>query len=76
MDYNTYVKQLLEPYNNTPIDLSIGFYGLCSYQHIAWDYVFEQIRNECHSISKQIILLQLYSTCLHRAKFKNTSQIH
>lgn len=44
MDYNTYEKQLLESYNNTPIDLSIGFYGLCSYQHIAWDYVFEQIR--------------------------------
>ena len=43
-DYNTYEKQLLEPYNNNPIDISIGFYGLCSYQHIAWDYVFQQIR--------------------------------
>jgi len=45
IDYQTYERQLREPYVNNPIDISVGFYGLCSYQHIAWDYVFQCIRN-------------------------------
>jgi hypothetical protein len=44
VNYQTYERQLQEPYINNPIDISIGFYGLCSYQHIAWDYVFQCIR--------------------------------
>lgn len=44
INYQTYERQLQEPYINNPIDISIGFYGLCSYQHIAWDYVFQCIR--------------------------------
>lgn len=44
MDFHTYEKQLREPYKNNPINISIGFYGLCSYQYTAWDYVFECIR--------------------------------
>jgi hypothetical protein len=44
MNFQTYEKQLGEPYNNNPIDISVGFYGLCSYQPHAWDYVFHKIR--------------------------------
>ena len=44
MDFHTYEKHLREPYKNHPINISIGFYGLCSYQYIAWDYVFQSIR--------------------------------
>lgn len=44
IDYQTYERQLQEPYCNNPVDISVGFYGLCSYQHIAWDYVFQCIR--------------------------------
>jgi hypothetical protein len=44
IDYQTYERQLQETYVNNPIDISVGFFGLCSYQHIAWDYVFQCIR--------------------------------
>lgn len=44
IDYQTYEQQLREPYVNNSIDISVGFYGLCSYQHIAWDHVFQCIR--------------------------------
>ena len=44
MDYQTYENQLQEPYQYNPIDISIGFYALCSFQHNAWDFVFENIR--------------------------------
>jgi hypothetical protein len=43
-DFQTYEKQLKAPYICNPIDISIGFYGLCSYQNIAWDHVFQCIR--------------------------------
>ena len=43
-DFNKYEQQLKEPYKNNPIDISIGFYGLCSYQPYAWDFVFQKIR--------------------------------
>jgi len=45
MDFKSYVKQLQEPYKYNPIDISVGFYGFCSYQPQAWDYVFQSIRN-------------------------------
>ena len=44
MDYNLYIKQLQEPYKTNPIDISIGFFAMCSYQPDAWDYVFSKIR--------------------------------
>lgn len=55
MDYKTYERQLQEPYQYNPIDISVGFYGLCSYQHIAWDYVFEKIRE--HYPTAPIVLI-------------------
>lgn len=45
MDFQTYEKQLREPFVYSPIDISVAFYGFCSYQHIAWDYVFKKIRD-------------------------------
>lgn len=42
--YNEYEQILTSPYIQNPIDISVGFFGLCSYQHIAWDYVFFMIR--------------------------------
>lgn len=44
LDKKLYEEQIKNPYNNTPIDISVGFYGLCSYQPHAWDFVFENIR--------------------------------
>jgi hypothetical protein len=42
--FEKYEEILRSPYNNSPIDIDIGFYGLCSYQPQAWDYVFFSIR--------------------------------
>lgn len=42
--YQEYEKILSQPYNLNPIDINIGFFGLCSYQPVAWDYVFLTIR--------------------------------
>lgn len=42
--FEEYVKILQSPYEYNPIDISVGFYGFCSYQHQAWDYVFYSIR--------------------------------
>ena len=44
MNFDTYERILREPYKYNPIEISVGFYGLCSYQYDAWDVVFEQIR--------------------------------
>lgn len=44
IDFQTYEKELQTPYIHNPIDISIGFYALCSYQPQAWDYVFQCIR--------------------------------
>ena len=44
MDYNKYKNQLKQPYINNPIDISVGFFAMCSYQPTAWDYVFLKIR--------------------------------
>lgn len=55
INFQTYEKQLKEPYVSNPIDISIGFYGLCSYQHIAWDYVFQCIRK--HYPDAPIVLI-------------------
>lgn len=55
MDYNLYIKQLQEPYKKNPIDLSIGFFAMCSYQHQAWDYVFSKIRE--HYPDSPIVLM-------------------
>ena len=42
--FREYVDILRSPYIDNPIDINIGFYGLCSYQHDAWDFVFQTIR--------------------------------
>jgi len=42
--FEDYEQILRSPYVNNPIDINIGFYGLCSYQPDAWDYVFGSIR--------------------------------
>lgn len=44
MNFEEYVNQLIQPYINLPIDISIGFFAMCSYQPTAWDYVFLNIR--------------------------------
>lgn len=43
--YTEYERILNSPYIKNPIDISVGFFGLCSYQPVAWDYVFLTIRN-------------------------------
>lgn len=53
--FEDYVRILQAPYNNTPIDIDIGFYGLCSYQPQAWDYVFYTIRQ--HYPNAPIVLI-------------------
>lgn len=42
--YQEYENILQTPYIQKPIDINIGFFGLCSYQNVAWDYVFLTIR--------------------------------
>jgi hypothetical protein len=42
--FNEYESILREPYKNNFIDLNVGFFGLCSYQHVAWDHVLESVR--------------------------------
>jgi hypothetical protein len=42
--FDEYVRILNSPYEYNPIDIKVGFYGFCSYQHQAWDYVFFSIR--------------------------------
>ena len=44
MNFNTYEKILQEQYIYNPIDINVGFYGLCSYQPAAWNFVFQSIR--------------------------------
>jgi hypothetical protein len=44
IDFQTYEKELQTTYIYNPIDISIGFYALCSYQPQAWEYVFQCIR--------------------------------
>jgi len=44
IDFQTYEKELQTPYIHNPIDFSIGFYALCSYQQQAREYVFQCIR--------------------------------
>jgi len=55
IDFNTYQKELQAPYIYNPIDISIGFYALCSYQPHAWDYVFQSIRK--HYPEAPIVLI-------------------
>lgn len=58
MNFNSfrdYVRLLNSPYNNRPINLNIGFYGLCSYQPQAWDFVFFSIRK--HYPDAPIVLI-------------------
>jgi hypothetical protein len=55
IDFNTYQKELQAPYTYNPIDISIGFYALCSYQPSAWDYVFQSIRK--HYPEAPIVLI-------------------
>lgn len=43
-NFKKYEEELKEHYALNPIDISIGFFAMCSYQYIAWDYVFESIR--------------------------------
>jgi len=81
MDYQTYEKQLLEPYEYKPIDISIGFYALCSFQPQAWDYVFETIRK--YYPTEPIVLINdgmdqfdysemaIKYNCIHIKKDKN-----
>jgi hypothetical protein len=42
--FEEYENILKSPYIYSPIDISVGFFGLCSYQHEAWEYVFSSIR--------------------------------
>jgi hypothetical protein len=42
--YREYENILNSSYVQNPIEMSVGFFGLCSYQHVAWDYVFGSIR--------------------------------
>ena len=53
--YDNYVNTLRQPFEYKPIDISVGFYGLFSYQHIAWDYVLKNIRK--HYPDAPIILI-------------------
>jgi len=53
--FDEYVNILRSPYINHPIELSVGFYGLCSYQPQAWDYVFYTIRQ--HYPEAPIVLI-------------------
>jgi len=53
--FEKYVEILNSPYENNPIDISVGFYGFCSYQHDAWDFVFYSIRQ--HYPDAPIILI-------------------
>jgi hypothetical protein len=55
MDFHTYEQQLRAPYIHNQIDISIGFFGLCSYQPVAWDYVFQCIRK--HYPDAPIVLI-------------------
>jgi len=55
MDFKSYEKELQQPYVYNPIDISIGFFGLCSYQKQAWDYVFFKIRE--HYPTVPIVLI-------------------
>lgn len=55
IDFNTYQKELQSPYIYNPIDISIGFYALCSYQPHAWNYVFQSVRK--HYPEAPIVLI-------------------
>jgi hypothetical protein len=55
MNYSEYQKILKSKYVYNPIDISVGFYGLCSYQYDAWDYVFCELRK--HYPTEPIILI-------------------
>ena len=50
-----YVRILNEPYVKNPIDISVGFFGLCSYQPAAWDAVFNSVRS--HYPDDPIVLI-------------------
>ena len=43
-NYEQYVNTIRSDYQYNPIDIDIAFFGLCSYQPNAWEYVFESIR--------------------------------
>jgi len=43
--FSEYEHILRSPYIHNPIDIDIGFFGLCSYQYHAWDFVFLTIRH-------------------------------
>lgn len=55
MDFQTYERELQAPYVYNPIDISIGFYALCSYQPQAWEIVFQSIRQ--HYPDAPIVLI-------------------
>lgn len=55
MDFSLYISNLRENYTYNPIDISIGFFAMCSYQPQAWDYVFENIRK--HYPDAPIVLM-------------------
>lgn len=42
--FTEYENILKAPYNYNPIELNIGFFGLCSYQSTAWEYVLQSVR--------------------------------
>jgi len=53
--YQDYVNIIKSNYEDNPIDIDIAFFGLCSYQPTAWDYVLESIRK--YYKTEQIVLI-------------------
>jgi hypothetical protein len=53
--FSEYEQILQSPYVSEPININVGFYGFCSYQPEAWDYVFFSIRQ--HYPDAPIVLI-------------------
>jgi hypothetical protein len=53
--FEEYEKILREPYNYQPIEIDVGFFGLCSYQPTAWEHVIQSVRR--HYPDAPIVLI-------------------